>query len=224
MVKIYVFNVSEYQKSKESSLFTENSPFTYFAEKSKKEKSERARMTLAEGELLLLAMKSESSEKIPAGKFETTEFGKLIFTKTDKSAKNIDFSIAHSNGVLVVAVSDIGAVGVDIERADREIDRGVAKKFLSDFSPSSDALFAKLYRAEMSDDGISAAPTDVVEERRAELGDTERWCAMEALVKMSGEGLAAHGKAAKLQETARLSVFTYKEKGAVYTLAVALAR
>ena len=56
MAEIFIFDVSEYTKNEESSLFRESSPFAYFVEKSKNEKGERARLTLAEGELLLYAL------------------------------------------------------------------------------------------------------------------------------------------------------------------------
>ena len=83
----------------------------------------------------------------------------------------IDFNISHTDDAALIGIAREGRVGVDIERADREVNAdGLARKFLT---PAEQATLTEL-------------PAD---ERRVRF--LRYWTCKEAMSKATGDGLAA---------------------------------
>ena len=105
-----------------------------------------------------------------------------------------EFSIAHSGGVVAVAVSHY-PVGVDVERRDRDLGPGFARRMFTD--SENELLVASSERL---------TPIDI-------------WCKKEAIFKKKGE----NSFIPRLTETAGESIcsFCVAFSGVEYTLAVA---
>jgi 4'-phosphopantetheinyl transferase len=81
-----------------------------------------------------------------------------------------DFSVAHTTGRALVAISERGAVGVDIEPVQEHRDPlGLARRF---FAPDDNRYLAGL-------------PADQVD-----LAFSRMWCRKEAFLKLTGHGLS----------------------------------
>lgn len=103
-------------------------------------------------------------------RFQTQEFGKPILD-TGADGLQLHFNLSHSHRLAVVAVSDIGSVGVDVEyeRSLRDVS-AVAARF---FSPREQAQLADV---------------DAARRQRAFFCC---WTRKEAVIKATGEGLSA---------------------------------
>ena len=83
----------------------------------------------------------------------------------------LDFNVSHTEGVALIGISGAGRIGVDVERADRDVRAdGLARKFLT--------------TAERS----TLAPLSEAERRARFL---RYWTCKEAMSKATGEGLSA---------------------------------
>jgi 4'-phosphopantetheinyl transferase len=83
----------------------------------------------------------------------------------------IDFNISHTRDVALIGIARAGRIGVDVERADRDVRAdGLARKFLT---PAEQATLAPLPEAE----------------RRARF--LRYWTCKEAMSKATGDGLSA---------------------------------
>ena len=183
-------------------------PLAFFLEKAKEERGERAELTLSEGRLLWLALSESFSEENIPKVITKTEFGKLKFTKKEK---NIDFSISHSKDILVISVSDEGECGVDVEFCDNRRHEGAAARFLKDFTPSphpfSECCAFEVENLLNNGGRVKKTALEPLKEREDFL---PRWTALEAILKMSGDGLAAHAHSNSLLHTAKLFSGEYK--------------
>lgn len=200
----------EYKVNREDNpLKTGDYPLAFFEEKAKGERGARRALTLAEGEILHLAL-LEFCEKENAPKtIEKAEFGKLKFTKTDK---NIKFSFSHSAQILVLCVSDEGEVGVDVEKVDSKVHKGAAR-FLEGFYPTTLPLLStEVFEVTELPHTVGRVAKTALEEVFSEDSFLLRWTALEAVLKMSGEGLAAYKSAASLLPFINLSSGIYTSK------------
>ena len=222
MTHLYVLNTREYKEKKEDNpLASGDYPLAFFKEKARGERGERARLTLLEGELLSFAVRDCFGEKYLTKTIEKTNFGKLKFANSEK---NIEFSISHGGALLVIAVSDEGACGVDIELCDSRPHKGVEKRFLSGFAPNvrsfSDGC-AFLIKKELN--GGGRVTKIALREPSFEYDFYTRWTALEAILKMSGDGLASYSRAKELLSSAKLSSGEYEtEKGEKYIITLAV--
>ena len=83
----------------------------------------------------------------------------------------IDFNVSHTEGVALIGIARAGRIGVDVERADRDVRAdGLARKFLT---TAEQATLAPLPEAE----------------RRARF--LRYWTCKEAMSKATGDGLSA---------------------------------
>lgn len=83
----------------------------------------------------------------------------------------IDFNVSHTGGVALIGIARAGRIGVDVERADRDVRAdGLARKFLT---TAEQATLAALPEAE----------------RRARF--LRYWTCKEAMSKATGDGLSA---------------------------------
>ena len=83
----------------------------------------------------------------------------------------IDFNVSHTEGVALIGIARAGRIGVDVERADREVRaEGLARKFLT---AAEQATLTPLPEAE----------------RRSHF--LRYWTCKEAMSKATGEGLSA---------------------------------
>jgi 4'-phosphopantetheinyl transferase len=83
----------------------------------------------------------------------------------------LDFNVSHTEGVALIGIARAGRIGVDVERADRDVRAdGLARKFLT---PAERATLVPLPEAE----------------RRARF--LRYWTCKEAMSKATGEGLSA---------------------------------
>lgn len=225
MVKVYIFNISEDEKNKESAPTRGGSPFAYFEKKASGESGARRELTLAEGELLHLALTDGYTKEMPDGFFEKDGFGKLKFTKRGKNNQRIEFSLAHAEKILVLAVSSGAAVGVDTEPLGRRICVGVESRFLDGFTPRFFELDAQVVEVKRRVGALYA--TEIKSPAPLPEGEASlrKWTAMEALVKMTGEGLSGHKKASAIHSRARLSGFIYEAAdGKKYAVTLACRR
>ena len=224
MVKVYIFNVSERRKKTESAPIWGGSPFAYFEEKARTERGKRREITLAEGEILHFIFTDGYKKEEPDGIFEKGEYGKLKFTNYNEKAPKIDFSIAHTKDTLVVALSDGAPVGIDVEPFERELSDGVEGRFLGGFMPRILPFSDELYEVKKKEANLSLFEITPQKKPPNEAAPLTRWTAMEALVKMSGEGLSACKKANALLDKTELSSFYYCGKnGEKYILTLAVS-
>jgi 4'-phosphopantetheinyl transferase len=123
------------------------------------------------GRALLRALLSAHATVAPAEwRFATADEGRP-YVAAPASEATLDFSIAHSGGLVICAATRAGRMGIDVERLDRRADEAtVARRFFS----AHDA------------DAVEAAAPE--RRRRAFL---DRWTLREAYAKARGTALLA---------------------------------
>ena len=221
MLRIYIFRVCKSESTAEHPLKNAGAPLAYFQKKAEGESGERRELTLLEGALLSYAIDNENAGTKSIGLLEKDEFGKLRFTKNGENDREIEFSFSHSGELLVLAISDSGAVGIDVEENKSECSPGVEERFLSGFYPEYTDLNPEIYEVFFDGDGLSSEPVF-----GATLSDSSpeffrRWTAMEALVKMQGEGISAYKRAREIMAGAELFAFTREDGKRSYTVTLA---
>jgi len=117
MLKVYISDVAEFDRSINYPLFS-----SYRIEKLKKIKNEKHFNESASAEALLCFAAKKEGLPLPLD-IKTYQDGKPY-------AENINFSISHSHGKVLVALSD-SAVGADIQKINPSQNLKVAKKFLT---------------------------------------------------------------------------------------------
>ena len=221
MLRIYIFRVCKGENRAEHPRANAGAPLAYFQKKAESESGERRELTLLEGELLSFAMARENTSAKPSDSLEKGKFGKLRFAKSGENEPKTEFSFSHSGEVLALSISENGAVGIDVEENKSEYSTGVEEKFLSGFYPEYSYVNAEIYEVYRDGEGLSCAPIDGALPPSGDADFFSRWTAMEALLKMQGEGLSAYKRAREIMEVADLFAFECEVGEKSYTVTVA---
>ncbi len=155
------------------------------------------------------------------------QYGKPGLADADGTPAPLFFNASHSGGLVALAFSDEGDVGIDLEpetppdRAER------LSRRLSGSLPPEDFMILPLQHTvtqltlstEGEPDGASREIT--VSAPPYPLGFTPRWTAMEAVMKCDGRGFAAISDVAELYRTHDVSIVVFAVGGNRYYLSVA---
>lgn len=88
------------------------------------------RAYLVSRRLLRTTLSTLSEVKPGDWEFETGEHGRPFLVNPPRALKNLDFNLAHSRTLVVLAIRGDGAVGVDVEPVNRDVDhQSVARQF-----------------------------------------------------------------------------------------------
>ena len=220
MTRLYFFDLREYKVNKKGILREIGGcPFAFFEEKARAESGERRLLTLCEGQLLFSAAREIFGEENPPKNIKKCEFGKLKFTNYGSF---VDFSFSHSGDILALLISDECEVGVDIEIKKDEVHEGAQKRFLKDFTPN----LVELKNIKLNFvSSLSFEKKDINEVENIKRCDPceflARWTALEATVKMSGDGLSAAKRVGEIAKKAELSSFSLSLFGEEYIVSIA---
>ncbi len=121
--------------------------------------------------LIREVMSSIGAKELDYWRFRTGDKGRPFLKNATPAMSNVDFNIAHSRELVVVAVTRSGRVGVDLEPAQREVDHeAVARRFFSD---------------------VEREDLEKLEETRRHRRFLELWVLKEAWLKADGRGISA---------------------------------
>lgn len=96
---------------------------------------------------------------------------------------SLDFNVSHADGLVVVALSSGGAVGVDIERADRRVGEASESKLAEDVLSEAERDWLESVSRALD----RAGAMELALARSAAL--MQMWTVKEAVMKATGEGL-----------------------------------
>ena len=189
------------------------------AEKAKKER-------VGASALLSFAIRSLTDRDPESLTVTRDEYGKPGLAEPDGTPAPLFFNTSHSGGIVAVAFSDEGEVGVDLEpqtppdRAER------LSRRLSESLPPEDlevVPFRYTVAQLLSDDGVSdgALREITVSAPPHPLGFTSRWTLMEAVMKCDGRGFAAIADVTELYHTHDVSTAFFDIGDERYYLSVA---
>ena len=143
----------------------------------------------------------------------------------------VEISLSHRNGVCLIALSDEGRVGADIEKigSDATI-AGVAERYLAplDFSGTS-PLSVKTYFSVMDADGVASNLTEISDIDNINLQFTPistsespwcAWCALESTMKKDGRGFGALPSVQSMLDGSYMLTGEIAYNGERYALAV----
>ena len=158
------------------------------------------------------------------------QYGKPRLTDLQGGTLPIHFSISHSAGIVAVAISDEGEIGIDLEprvqedRAERLSRRLAGSLPPQDFSCESIADLVTVFR--LMEDGTPAEVGGVVSDVACQkhLPFTARWTVMEAVMKCDGRGFAAVSDIQGLYREHGVGTTAISIGGRVYYLSLATVK
>nr|MBE6544506.1 hypothetical protein [Oscillospiraceae bacterium] len=119
--------------------------------------------------------------------------------------KQIFISISHSDGTVAVSLSDEGDIGVDLQtETDKKRAEKLDGRFLQGFKTENQFIPISYYHCTIENDlvfFIEIFPADAKEE-----GFTERWSALESLLKLDGGGFSSLSKIKKIKDSAKTNI------------------
>src|SRR5262249_6080635 len=102
-------------------------------------------------------------------RFEPSRYGRPMIVNDHELVRGLSFNISHADGLIVLAVTCAGLIGVDTEPASREIPLSIADRY---FSPKEVA-------------GVKALPAGLQPRRLLDL-----WTLKESYIKARGMGVS----------------------------------
>src|SRR5215468_8726573 len=102
-------------------------------------------------------------------RFEPSAYGRPMIVNDHELVRGLSFNISHTDGLIVLAVTCAGLIGVDTEPASRDIPLAIADRY---FSPKEVA-------------GVKALPAGLQPRRLLDL-----WTLKESYIKARGMGLS----------------------------------
>ena len=137
--------------------------------------------------------------------------------------KRVYFNISHSDGAVVVALSDEGEIGVDIQsQVDEKKAEKLEKRYLSDLIYVNDRFVDNILFCEMVDECIYFI--------KSESGSlttdsfSEKWSVLESLLKLFGKGFGGLSLLSDISKTAKTQVQSINLNNKNYSLAVSVLR
>jgi phosphopantetheinyl transferase len=156
--------------------------------------------------------------------FGKNEFGKpyLVFPENSTESKKIYFNISHSNGMVAVAISNEGEIGIDVQKKvceslkenqascdglnddlqekENRLSR-LEKRFLDGISKPKES--AKVEYLLYTIDGGVKKLIKIDLKQITNIGFTEKWTLMESAIKLEGKGFSNQSGAREILEKTR---------------------
>ena len=162
--------------------------------------------------------------------FELYEKKDLTLCRTDSgkpyliengNASKIQISISHSDGLVAVALSDEGDIGVDIQS---EIDESRAerleKRFFTDINIKEEIFPHRLLYLDFSDNDTKLLEMEKPSKPGASF--TEKWTYCESLLKCEGGGFGSLEKISKIQNNTKTQTLKINQDSKQFALSTTI--
>ena len=147
-----------------------------------------------------------------------TDSGKPYLIENGNASK-IQISISHSDGLVAVAISDEGDIGVDIQS---EIDKSRAerleKRFFTDINIKEEIFPHKLFMLSFTEENVKLEEFKNVEAKLD--GFTAKWAYCESIMKCDGGGFGSLDKIPNLQEKTKTIIYKINPNSKELILAI----
>ena len=147
-----------------------------------------------------------------------TDSGKPYLIENGNASK-IQISISHSDGLVAVALSDEGDIGVDIQS---EIDKSRAerleKRFFTDINIKEEIFSHKLFMLSFTEENVKL---EEFKNAKAKFdGFTAKWAYCESIMKCDGGGFGSLDKIPNLKEKTKTIIYKINPDFKEFILAI----
>lgn len=135
--------------------------------------------------------------------------------------ENISFNISHSEGTVAVTLSDEGDVGVDLQaEVDKKLAEKLDRRFLHGLNLHNHPIPISFFYCTIENN--LACFTEILPPDSNSADFTERWSALESLLKLNGGGFGNLSEAKEISKTTKTSIKKLYINGKKFALSISV--